>query len=114
VAASSVPGGMIRCSISSIAMPLVSGIRRQTKKNGIIVNTKKLKFGPIAKAERATVKTRQVARGYGQASGSDTLGTTKVGLCAAVSAFSVPLCAVCPTLVTASAVVVPEVSSNFQ
>jgi hypothetical protein len=41
-------------------------------------------------------------------------GVTKVGGWPPDAAFSVPLCAVCGVKVTASAVVVPDDSSNFQ
>jgi hypothetical protein len=52
-------------------------------------------------------------RGQLHTSGSGIGGTTNVGS-ALELAFKVPLCAVWPPPVTPSAVVVPDVSSNFQ
>jgi hypothetical protein len=44
--------------------------------------------------------------------GSGVAGVTNVGICAAMTDMSVPACAVCPPLVTESAVVVPDASLN--
>src|SRR5262245_25286278 len=60
----------------------------------------------------AAERTRRFLQGHVIMSG--VVGVTKVGSAFGDTTMSVPLCAVCPPVVTESAALVPDASLNFQ